>query len=166
MCKIPGCRRERFARDGDILEFCGRMHAYEYSRIYIIPPPTPQRLAKCKLPGCNRCQFFEADIGRAHDFCSKMHANEAIARGLHPAPNQTVQVEPDKALRCSLYGCSARRYSDPETGRMHDFCGWKHAFKALEVGQQAPPVADLSAPREAFIRTSGAAPVRRSTPSR
>jgi hypothetical protein len=56
-----------------------------------------------------------------------------------------VQTEPDKALRCHLYGCSARRYTDPETGHMHDFCGWTHSYKALVTGQQAPPTANLSA---------------------
>lgn len=158
-CKVPGCGRERFAHDGEILDFCGRMHAYEYSRLHNHLPPIPQHLAKCKLPGCDRVVFFEADTGRIHDFCCKTHANDAIARGLEPPPNRLLQGEPDEALRCCLYGCTARRHSDPEMGRMYDFCGWTHALKGLKEGQQAPPTAELSAhsstpiPTEAFIRT-------------
>ena len=31
----------------------------------------------CSFPGCVRPIFFDAEIGRVHDFCSVLHAQEA-----------------------------------------------------------------------------------------
>ena len=49
----------------------------------------------CKLPECNETVFYDAEKDRVHDFCSKSHANEAIARGFHPNSNRKFQNHKD-----------------------------------------------------------------------
>lgn len=121
-------------RTGISHNYCGRQHA---KQALGRDPPAPHGACHtCKLPGCDRPVLYEA-CGRVHDFCCRTHAVQAMNSGLHPHSNRGTRAE-DQALRCNLPGCTAMKFRDEATGRLHDYCGRTHAYVAMSRGL-APP---------------------------
>ena len=116
--------------------YCGRTHALEHCNGQVKPPHGICHT--CKLPGCDEPVYFEEEQNRVHDFCCLSHAQLAMERGIWPKSLKRVQVAGGDAssasMICSLPGCSAPRFRDPESGELKDFCGRSHAIKAREQG--------------------------------
>ncbi|CAN0364823.1 unnamed protein product, partial [Scytosiphon promiscuus] len=78
-----------------------------------------------KLRGCSKQVLFCASTNRIHDFCSKSHAVEAVAKG------QQDSGKNDRAVsKCKLPGCQKDVYLDPTTGLGSDFCSRGHRAQA------------------------------------
>ena len=145
-CLLPTCQRPRHrdAATGIVHDFCGRTHAAEYKAMHGEALARPHGVCHtCKLPGCNEPVYFdetEGPNGRVHEFCCRDHAQRAIEAELHPPSNRQLQgAHPSR--RCSLSGCSAPRFQDPDTGELYDYCGRTHARTAAARGLRPPPAA-------------------------
>lgn len=137
LCALPGCNLPVHvdAKTGFSHNYCGRQHAKQALGREVAEPHGYCHV--CKLPGCHRPVFFEASSGRVHDFCCHTHALQAMNSGSHPRSNRGTRAD-NAGLRCALPGCTATRFRDETTGRLHDYCGRTHAFVALSRGL-APP---------------------------
>lgn len=104
---------------------------------------------------------FDAEDGRVHEFCCKSHADEAIAQGAHPPSERRRQWgrQIEAAHRCTLPGCTARRFIDPDTNAEYDYCGRSHAREGARRGIEPPPPA-LGEPAH-FDRTYSGRPCTR-----
>jgi hypothetical protein len=138
VCAKVGCNKPVFidSRTGIAHDFCGRTHALEQCRGAVKRPHGICHM--CRLPGCEETVYFDEDSGRVHDFCSLSHAQEAIKNKNWPKSLKGEQVggggAAAAATLCSLPGCTAPRWRDPETQEVKDFCGRTHAIKAKERG--------------------------------
>ena len=158
-CRLPSCNRPcHYDRvTGITHDFCGRTHATQFAAMHnedLAPPHGACHV--CKLAGCNEPVCFDAALGRVHDFCCKAHAVEAIEKGEHPASLKSVQYgqQIDPAHCCTLPGCTARKFVDPDTHTVHDYCGRSHARTAASRGLRPPPQA-LGAPAHFAVTFSG-----------
>ena len=146
LCALPSCNRPRHRDPGTgiVHDFCGRTHAQEYARRNgqtLAPPHGSCHV--CKLPGCGEQVYYDERDERVHDFCCKSHALQAIDEGLHPPSQRVNQLggRLSAAQQCSLPGCTAPKFQDPDTGEWRDYCGRTHARLASLRGQQPPPAA-------------------------
>ena len=132
------------AGDGIEHAYCGRSHAREaLEKDGKQLPPPHGTCHTCQLPGCDRPVCFEH--GRVHEFCSKRHASQAIACGLHPAPISDPRVGRQGvgaaantkgasfANVCSFPECLKPRFFDMKSELQYDYCGRTHAHQAAEV---------------------------------
>ena len=159
LCRLPACNKPRH-RDGATgieHDFCGRSHAREFARRNgqeLQPPHGSCHV--CKLPGCDEEIYYDAEEDRVHEFCCKTHAWQAMHMGLHPASNKANQMGSrlSVAQQCALAGCTARKFVDPDTGEVRDYCGRSHARRAAQKGQQPPPTA-LGEPEHYSVTWTG-----------
>jgi hypothetical protein len=123
-CGLPGCGNPCYVAQGIVHGYCGRSHAAEALSCGLLASlQEPHgKCHVCKLHGCNRQVFFEAETGRVHDFCGKKHADLARQRGQWEMSNGTAV--------CALDGCNQLVFQDPSTGRTYDYCGRTHAREA------------------------------------
>lgn len=68
----------------------------------------------CKLDGCSLPVFFDSAKNHVHDFCSKRHADKAIADGQWMRSTTSANVSAG-ASKCKLPGCQQGVYVDPVT---------------------------------------------------
>ncbi|KAJ1629914.1 hypothetical protein T492DRAFT_105913 [Pavlovales sp. CCMP2436] len=137
VCSLPGCDKPKHvdARTSVTHDFCGRSHVAQYlaQQGRELPPPHG-RCHECALPGCYDPVFYESSTGCVHEFCGMSHAHEAISHGLHPRSNRQLQGQASSSSICSLPGCSAPCFVDPDTRISAEYCGRTHAVKARDRG--------------------------------
>ena len=133
-CSLQGCRKRKWTepRTGIVHDYCGRTHA-EIALRGKVPPPHGS-CHTCNYTGCSLPVFFEE--GRVHDFCCRSHARSAMDEGMWPKSLRSSQGQATPTNKCSLPGCSAPCYREPQTGNTLDFCGRSHAQRAKAAGMQ------------------------------
>lgn len=159
LCLLPSCNkpRHRDPQTGIEHDFCGRTHAKEYARRNGQQLQRPHGICHvCKLPGCDEEVYYDEEDERVHDFCCKSHALQAIDDGLHPPSQKGNQLGSrlPVAQQCSLPGCTAPKFREPDTGELRDYCGRSHARLASQRGQQPPP-ASLGEPAHFGVTWKG-----------
>jgi len=137
MCKVISCERNVFVdpTTGIRHDFCGRTHARQYAESHgqMLPPPHGS-CHQCQLPNCSEQVSFDEVTQRVHDYCCFDHSRRAMAMGIQPPSNMTLQGQGRLYHRCSLFGCSAPRFVDPTSNKEHDYCGRSHARQAAMQG--------------------------------
>ncbi|CAN0059865.1 unnamed protein product [Pylaiella littoralis] len=101
----------------------------------------------CSIPECELPCFGEVD-GVVDMYCSRTHANEALARAkwasLRPSSrssrgDSSGSGASSRAPQCQKDGCPLTVYVDESTGRVHNFCGRRHADEAVAIGGLSSP---------------------------
>jgi hypothetical protein len=84
---------------------------------------------RCNLNGCQKPVAYDKNLDRVHEFCSKEHAQKAIARGQWPTPirEQSGSTNFRPSGYCIYAGCRLPVFVDPKTQRVHNYCGRTHA---------------------------------------
>ena len=93
---------------------------------------------QCNLAGCSAQVAFDATTGRVHDFCNAEHARQAMQKGQWPRPvrQQTTIKVSSLTKTCEMRGCNLPVCIDPQTKRVHDYCGRSHALQDATIKSQ------------------------------
>eukprot|EP01125_Pyxidicula_operculata_P017492 TRINITY_DN6126_c0_g1_i2.p1 TRINITY_DN6126_c0_g1~~TRINITY_DN6126_c0_g1_i2.p1 ORF type:complete len:296 (-),score=30.82 TRINITY_DN6126_c0_g1_i2:332-1219(-) len=130
-CMFPGCKKQRYVRNGHQHDYCGRTHAEAHLGRKLDAPHGSCH--ECALPGCNKPVFFEKETGRVHDYCCYTHAQQGMSKGVLSQSSHT------STKRCALPGCADPVSWDEDNQRFYDYCGRSHAIDAKQKKMLPPP---------------------------
>ena len=93
---------------------------------------------QCNLAGCSAQVAFDATTGRVHDFCNAEHARQAMQKERWPRPvrQQSTSKVSSLSKTCGMRGCNLPVCIDPQTKRVHDYCGRSHALQDATLKSQ------------------------------
>jgi len=95
---------------------------------------------QCKTPQCTRPRRCMEDGKGYYDFCSISCRDSGMTSSCMPhaihAHSWCMTLLSLSAASgpCSLPGCTRPKYVDPANGRIHDYCGRRHAKEAQAKG--------------------------------
>ncbi|CAN0060000.1 unnamed protein product, partial [Pylaiella littoralis] len=111
-CGLGGCQEQRLLEQQVLYDFCCRGHAQLAKARGEWPRPDSQGLSRCSLPGCKDVAYCNPDTGKASQYCSMRHVNEAKGRECRR------NTCPRTAFFANMIGpqCCSRACFDEENG--------------------------------------------------
>ena len=156
-CSLPGCDEPVHYDDATdrVHDFCSLSHAQEAMDHGVHPSSNKRRQGQVTKRAHNTRTHAHTRTHGSRTHYSCRHPLPGVrcpawcilgsgllhlvthARGCLLCIVRRVQAAPGN--QCALYGCSAPRFFDQQTGHTHDFCGRTHAKTAASRGYVPPP---------------------------